>query len=584
MHGDEARPPLRHHFELHHGTPVTSNTKKITTMSGEGQQTVKGDADGNVASPRMLDSKKNESTKNEQGSPSAVYWSVLHHKNLHEGGAVGQHMAGQPVVLPKDTGHFRERTEQLPDQSDVPTVIHERQALIGDSTRSTLTFAGYGSEPVSPQLPTSPVALQQPHSSGSESKWSVLREAIDSKDLFIRYHSEAEEGGKSGPSKSKKWSDVVNIQYEFTRRECLIIFIALLTIGTLPYSFIFEDWSIIDSLYFTTILLTTVGYGDVTPVTPGGKLFASVFALGGIVILGIVLGIVGSQLVEAEIKYTEKVKSKTTRALERAFAKRSRHHHHRKVEIENIANSFRMENKTLSRSCSASSLDTSTGSVSTESSANSLSSKSERHPSEPPRNSAILSVIKRHWPGFAWMLVGGFVMALLEDWGWHDAVYYCVVTATTIGFGDLAPEATLTKCYAIIFVPLAVAAMGYILGNVASFIVDRRRAEYTKRLWSGEMKLEDLEALDEGHDGGVDELEYIKFMLVAMNKVDGDLFDNLRHNFQQLDVTNSGQITKRDLKIMVTRKMKKVSNKLNLYRYKVCSCLDSFNGVVSSIN
>mmetsp|Transcript_385 Transcript_385/g.670 ORF Transcript_385/g.670 Transcript_385/m.670 type:complete len:121 (+) Transcript_385:176-538(+) len=82
------------------------------------------------------------------------------------------------------------------------------------------------------------------------------------------------------------------------------------------------------------------------------------------------------------------------------------------------------------------------------------------------------------------------------------------------------------------------------------------------------MKLEDLEALDEGHDGGVDELEYIKFMLVAMNKVDGDLFDNLRHNFQQLDVTNSGQITKRDLKIMVTRKMKKVSNKLNLYRYK----------------
>mmetsp|Transcript_34906 Transcript_34906/g.73640 ORF Transcript_34906/g.73640 Transcript_34906/m.73640 type:complete len:135 (-) Transcript_34906:1152-1556(-) len=66
----------------------------------------------------------------------------------------------------------------------------------------------------------------------------------------------------------------------------------------------------------------------------------------------------------------------------------------------------------------------------------------------------------------------------------------------------------------------------------------------------------------------VDELEFIKFMLVAMNKVDGDLFDNLRHNFQQLDVTNSGQITKRDLKIMVTRKMKKVSNKLNLYRYK----------------
>jgi len=91
----------------------------------------------------------------------------------------------------------------------------------------------------------------------------------------------------------------------------------------------------------------------------------------------------------------------------------------------------------------------------------------------------------------------------------------------------------------------------------------------------------------------VDELEFIKFMLVAMNKVDGDLFDNLRHNFQQLDVTNSGQIAKRDLKMTVTSYIEffdcnicmfeviaklslqsmrspfsKVSNKLNLYRYK----------------
>ena len=95
------------------------------------------------------------------------------------------------------------------------------------------------------------------------------------------------------------------------------------------------------------------------------------------------------------------------------------------------------------------------------------------------------------------------------------------------------------------------------------------------------MKIEDIEKLDEAKDGGgeiwtrilclwflislilfecslVSELEYIKFMLVAMNKVDGALFNDLRDQFRQLDMTGDGQITKKDLQIMATRKMRKV--------------------------
>jgi len=58
-----------------------------------------------------------------------------------------------------------------------------------------------------------------------------------------------------------KWSDLGNISYELTLQECLKLFIALLAIGVLAFSFIFEHWTIIDSLYFTTVCLTTVGYG-----------------------------------------------------------------------------------------------------------------------------------------------------------------------------------------------------------------------------------------------------------------------------------------------------------------------------------
>ncbi len=84
------------------------------------------------------------------------------------------------------------------------------------------------------------------------------------------------------------------------------------------------------------------------------------------------------------------------------------------------------------------------------------------------------------------------------------------------------------------------------------------------------MKLEDLEVLDEAHDGGVSQLEYVKFMLVAMKKIDGGLFDDLCDQFKSMDLTNDGKITKTDLTILATRKMNKVSRKLQLREYKVC--------------
>ena len=42
----------------------------------------------------------------------------------------------------------------------------------------------------------------------------------------------------------------------------------------------------IDSFYFSTITLTTIGYGDITPETDLGKLFTMFYAVLGIGIIG----------------------------------------------------------------------------------------------------------------------------------------------------------------------------------------------------------------------------------------------------------------------------------------------------------
>lgn len=61
----------------------------------------------------------------------------------------------------------------------------------------------------------------------------------------------------------------------------ILIFLILLSGGTFVYSSI-EGWSHLDSLYFTIITVTTIGYGDLAPQTDTGKIFTMFFSFLGI--------------------------------------------------------------------------------------------------------------------------------------------------------------------------------------------------------------------------------------------------------------------------------------------------------------
>lgn len=66
--------------------------------------------------------------------------------------------------------------------------------------------------------------------------------------------------------------------------------VSILAFGTIFYSIV-EDWSMLDSLYFCVVTLTTIGYGDYAPKTSLGKIVTIFYIFAGI---GIIAGFIGT--------------------------------------------------------------------------------------------------------------------------------------------------------------------------------------------------------------------------------------------------------------------------------------------------
>jgi voltage-gated potassium channel len=81
--------------------------------------------------------------------------------------------------------------------------------------------------------------------------------------------------------------------------------LSLFAVGTVMYHWL-EGFSYFNSLYLSVITLTTVGYGDIVPVTTAGKLFTIVYALVGIGVLVSFVSTVAQSRVHHRIEMREK--------------------------------------------------------------------------------------------------------------------------------------------------------------------------------------------------------------------------------------------------------------------------------------
>jgi potassium channel subfamily K len=296
-------------------------------------------------------------------------------------------------------------------------------------------------------------------------------------------------------------------------------------VAVLAYSLVFENWPIVDCIYFATVTFTTIGYGDLAPTSDASRLFTAFFALTGIAGLGIALGVLGSNLIEAQ-----------TNAMDRA-GELSKH------QVMSLFDSpqqqqVKEEEQVLE----------------------------EKEPKQTPWYCSAL--MRDTLPLLTVLLFFCWLIKFQSDWDVASTFYYCIITAATVGFGDLAPQTQSERLLAVPFILLMVGVMGHWLGVAAKAIIDRRQQEFCRRFETRELTLNDLLVMDDNGDGKVTLAEYLAFMLVAMNKVDQELITDLTAQFNRLDVDGTGCLEREDLIIVAKKKLHCSKRKLQLRQYK----------------
>jgi len=86
---------------------------------------------------------------------------------------------------------------------------------------------------------------------------------------------------------------------------------AILTLigGSVFYHYI-EELRWVDSFYFSTITLTTIGYGDIAPHTDIGKIFTMFYAVLGIGIIGAFANyFIKNAVVRRQLKNSSKIRN-----------------------------------------------------------------------------------------------------------------------------------------------------------------------------------------------------------------------------------------------------------------------------------
>lgn len=175
---------------------------------------------------------------------------------------------------------------------------------------------------------------------------------------------------------------------------------------------IFRKWSVAQAVFFSSTVLTTIGYGNIVPVTNSGRTFCMFFALIGIPFTLTVIADLGRIFATAVSELGKRLPS-------------------------------------LTRLCRAQS------------------------PSSVVSDRKWLYALAAVLFLLLYLAVGAGLLLIVEkDWDFFEGYYFCFITMTTIGFGDLVPQKPDYMLYCTLYILVGLA--------LTSTIIELVRRQYAQ--------------------------------------------------------------------------------------------------------
>src|SRR5262249_41072531 len=89
-----------------------------------------------------------------------------------------------------------------------------------------------------------------------------------------------------------------------------------------------------------------------------------------------------------------------------------------------------------------------------------------------------------HWLACGWLAIGGIDMEADEFSKYLRALYWCITTLATVGYGDIVPKTNLQTVYTMVVMLLGVGVYGYVIGNVTNLVanIDLAKTHYRENM------------------------------------------------------------------------------------------------------